>query len=341
MAVPIERGFFLYFLNFDSLKYFSAFAISRAICSRSASGPKNFFSFAKPRVEPDLHRPARNLFAKREQMALDGDAVPVKRWPCAHVRHRKIRLSHHHGFGRVHPEFRQQFLLRDHIERGEQDCPPASRARANFAAQRKRPPKQGNGVCHISAGNCVAHGSAGNDPPLDFHWRDNFHIKAVRFSIFARADARSRRRDVRNRNSLPPEWFRRAGRRPGFAAMNSSGETRDSARSKRRTSAASRPNLLDARKALRKRLNHPRRLLRAKHAQRMRIERDDRRSAALRPAPAPQPAAGFSGGPDAGRQSCRPKARRGARAPKRCGPLFGGMQNGKRHQSRTSKCSPS
>ena len=87
---------------------------------------------AQPLVETHFHRSTRNLFGEPEQMALDGDALAIERWPRAHVGHRRIRFPVQDGFRRIDPKFWKQFLLRNEIERREQDRPASPGARAEF-----------------------------------------------------------------------------------------------------------------------------------------------------------------------------------------------------------------
>ena len=88
----------------------------------------------------------------------------------------------YHGFGRIYPVFRQQFLLGDQIERGEKDRPSAAGSRANLTGELKWTPEQANGAGDISLSNCVADGSARNHPPFNFDRRDDFNVETVLFS---------------------------------------------------------------------------------------------------------------------------------------------------------------
>ena len=135
-------------------------------------------------MEAYFHRPAHDILAESEQVALDRDSRSIERGPRPHIRHRQIHFPAHGRFGRIHPQLWQQFLFGRHIESREEDRPPAPCPRANFARQRKRSSQQRNRSGYIAARHRSANGCARNNLSADFDGRNNFDVKAIALPKF-------------------------------------------------------------------------------------------------------------------------------------------------------------
>src|ERR1700676_5784200 len=162
-------------------------------------------------METNIHPPAGNLFVKTEQVAFHRDAAPVERRPCPHICHGLKKLPSHERFSSVHAKLRQQFLLRNQIERGKQDRAPAPRTRPNLSLERKRAPEQWNSLVNSTLRYCIPHGGARHHNSIDLDRGDRHHVESMLFSklrqqpyVSGSAMSETKIRAHQNRHNMQP-----------------------------------------------------------------------------------------------------------------------------------------
>ena len=191
-------------------------------------------------MESDFQSAGVHLFTESEQMALHRYSLSIERRPRAHVGHRCVDISCDNAFGCINPELRQQLLLRYQIEGREQDRPAPASSRTNIACQRELPSKQRNGVRDISAGNRIANRCARHHLPANFDRRDDLDIKPRDFP-YSPSKHTSPAPRCPKQKFAPTMMVPTCMQSTRILSINSSAETRESALSNRKTSAASSP----------------------------------------------------------------------------------------------------